>query len=496
MLFHQLPFLVFLGLTFGAYWTVARWKWPRLIVLLVASLAFYAAATPLPLILSQWIEGRLQVRLTEVAWAGRPLLIFLAIAVVDHLCVLGMARTGRKGLRKLLVAVSVVSNLGLLSLFKYGDLFYSTTAALLEKAGVPIHYEPLGLLLPLGLSFVVFRAISVTVDVYRGTTKPTFTFFEHLLYLLFFPLLVSGPIVRARDLLDRFDARPTLDPDDGARALFRIAAGMVKKLAIADVIAGGLVDQVFANPTHYTSAECVMAAIGYTVQLYFDFSGYSDIAIGASALFGFPLPENFNKPYLARNLFEFWNRWHISLSSWLRDYFYIPLGGNRVSRPRALFNLMMVMVWGGLWHGADWRFMYWGGIHGIALCITRIGWWIKGGRPKSYGFFGSIVGWTITFTVVVATRIIFRAPSMAVAQTFYRTILDFTPGLANVSAMVWAALGAAAVLHALPHRVFDGASRFFVWLPAPARAVALVALALGLRQLAQVEVRPYIYFQF
>lgn len=472
MLFHSLSFLAFLAVTFALYWVVARSKLARLSVLLVASVAFYAAWTPL------------------------PLLVFLWIAVVDHAMVKALHRTERPVLRKLWVALSVISDLGVLSLFKYGDLFYSTSAKLLGLVGVHVRYEPLGLLLPIGLSFVVFRAISLVVDVYRRQTQPTFNFFEHLLYLLFFPLLICGPIVRARDLLDRFSDQPTLAPEDGAYALFRILVGIVKKLAIADVIAAGIVDPVFANPTHYTSTECIVAAVGYTLQLYFDFSGYSDIAIGASALFGFKLPENFNKPYLARNLFEFWNRWHISLSSWLRDYLYIPIGGNRVRRPRLLFNLMVVMVLGGLWHGADWRFALWGGIHGIGLLITRIIWWIRGGRPKQYGVLGSIWGWTVMFTVVVATRIIFRADNVEVAWTMYQQIAGLTFGLANVSTMVWAALFAAAFLHALPNRVFEGAGRLFIWMPAPARALALVAIAVALRHVGAAEIRPYIYFQF
>ncbi len=472
MYFHSLQFLGFLIIAFAAYWAVHKNKAARLGVLLIASLTFYAA------------------------WSPFPLLIFFWCGAVDWLCIRGMDRwSERPGIRKLLLIVSVVSNLGVLSVFKYADLFYETSAKLLGLLGVAVRYEPLGLLLPIGLSFVVFQAISLTVDVYRRQVAPTHSFLEQMLFLLFFPQVVAGPIVRAKDLLERFDAVPRLDPDDGARGLYRIATGVVKKLVIADVIAAGIVDPVFADPSRYTSAECAVAALGYTLQLYFDFSAYSDIAIGAAALFGFPLPENFDKPYLAKNLFEFWNRWHISLSTWLRDYLYIPLGGNRVSRPRVLFNLMVVMVLGGLWHGADWRFALWGGIHGVALVVTRLWWWWRG-KPKSSTWMATLRGWAVTFTIVVLTRIIFRASDVEVAWVMFEKLAEFTPGVANVSLMVWVAIAGAMALHAMPHKVWGWTCTAFVRMPVPVRAVALVAIGLAIRQVATAEVRPYIYFQF
>lgn len=472
MYFHSLQFLAFLIVAFSLYWAVHRSKAARLGVLLLASLTFYAA------------------------WSPFPILIFLWCATVDFLVVKGLGRFSRPGVRKLLVAISVVSDLGVLGVFKYADMFYSTAAWLLGAFGVAVRYEPLGLILPIGLSFVCFQAISLVIDVYRGELEPRHGFFEHLLYLLFFPQVVAGPIVRARDLLARFGEVPRLEPDAGARGLFRIATGIVKKLLIADLIAAGLVDRVFADPHLYTSAECLAAAVGYTLQLYFDFSAYSDIAIGAAALFGFALPENFNKPYLARNLFEFWNRWHVSLSTWLRDYLYIPLGGNRVSRPRVLVNLMIVMSLGGLWHGADWRFALWGGIHGLGLVLTRCWWWLIGGRPRQHTVLGTLGGIFATFTVVVLTRIVFRAPDLPKAWEMTRQLLEWTGGLANVSVPVWVAMGAALVSHYLPARAYGLATELFVRLPAPVRATVLVALGLLIRKVGMVEVRPYIYFQF
>ncbi|MDC0710681.1 MBOAT family protein [Stigmatella sp. ncwal1] len=468
----SIPYLVFLALTFALYWAVHRHRVARLGVLLVASLCFYVAWTPL------------------------PILVFFVGAGFDHLVVKGLARAQSPRTRKALVTASVVFNLGLLGTFKYADLFRQTAQSLLAPLGVHVRAEPFGWLLPIGLSFLCFQAISYVVDVYRGKASAEHSYLEHLLYLLFFPRVVSGPIVRASALLERFGEVPTLTPEAGGRALYRIAVGLVKKLVIADVLGSGLVDPVFGNPEAYTSAECLVAAVAYTFELYLDFSGYSDVAIGAAALFGFEFPENFQRPYLARNLFEFWNRWHMSLSSWLRDYLYIPLGGNRRSKPRVLFNLMMVMVLGGLWHGADWRFAIWGGVHGVGLGLLRTWWWIRGGRPESAGPLRVGLGILVTFTVVVLTRVVFRAPDLAHAGAFYARMALGMPGLDNVSGLVWAMLGVAVVSHMLPMRLFHDAGTLFVRMPAPVRAVVLVLIGLGIRHLSAVETRPYVYLQF
>ncbi|MCE9673833.1 MBOAT family protein [Myxococcus stipitatus] len=471
MLSHSLQYLVFVITVFALYWAVHRQYWPRLLTLLIASVYFYAAFTPFPLI------------------------IFLVGVAVDHALVKGMARWESPGVRKLLVTLSVVSNLGLLAGFKYLEMLRQTALALLAPWGIEVRTEPFSLLMPVGLSFYVFQAISYTVDVYRGKASAEHNILEHLLYMLFFPRVVSGPIVRASDLMARFRDVPTLTPDDGGRAMFRIAVGLVKKLVIADVLGSGIVDPVFAAPEKYASAECVVAAIAYTFELYYDFSGYSDIALGVAALFGFKFPENFNRPYLAKNLGEFWNRWHMSLSTWLRDYLYRPLGGNRVSKPRVLFNLMTVMVLGGLWHGADWRFAVWGAVHGVALGVLRCWEWTVG-KPEKPGIPRVAVGMLATFTIVVLTRVVFRAPDMTHAGGFYARMLAGVPGIANVSPLVWGMLAAAVFFHATPMKLYTTASELFVRLPVPVRAVAIVLLGLGIRHLSAVETRPYVYLQF
>ena len=472
MSLQSLSFLAFLGVSFALYWAVHRQRALRLGVLLLASLAFYAVWTPLPLLLL-------------VPWA-----------LVDHLCVRGLARTQRPALRRALLALSVTLSLGALCTFKYADLFREAAGWLLAPLGVSVREQPFSLLLPLGLSFFCFQAISYVVDVYRGEASAEHSFPEHLLYLLFFPRVVAGPIVRAKDLLARLRETPSLSADEGGHALYRITLGLVKKLVVADVLGAGLVDPVFADPSAYTSAECAVAAVAYSFELYFDFSGYSDMALGAAALFGFKLPENFARPYLARNLFEFWNRWHMSLSTWLRDYLYRPLGGSRVSRPRVLFNLMVVMVLGGLWHGADWRFAVWGGVHGVLLCAVRVYWWARGKRPESTGWLAALPGLLLTFSAVVLTRVVFRAESLGAAGAFYQRLLLGTGGLANVSTWVWGMLAVAALSHASPLAWRVRLGEAFVRLPVPVRAGVLVAVGLGIRHLASVETRPYVYLKF
>lgn len=472
MSLQSLPFLAFLGCAFALYWAVHRQRVLRLGVLLLASLVFYAVWTPLPLLLL-------------VPWA-----------LLDHLCVRGLAATQRPALRRALLVLSVTVSLSALCTFKYADLFREAAAWLLAPLGVSVRAEPFDLLLPLGLSFFCFQAISYVVDVYRGEASAEHSFPEHLLYLLFFPRVVAGPIVRAKELLERFRETPSLSADEGAHALYRITLGLVKKLVVADVLGAGLVDPVFGDPSAYTSAECAVAAVAYSFELYFDFSGYTDMALGAAALFGFKLPENFARPYLAKNLFEFWNRWHMSLSTWLRDYLYRPLGGSRVSRPRVLFNLMVVMVLGGLWHGADWRFAVWGGVHGVLLCAVRVYWWARGKRSESTGALAALPGLLLTFSAVVLTRVVFRAESLATAGAFYQRLLEGTGGLANVSSWVWGMLAVAALSHGSPLAWRVRLGEVFVRLPVPVRAVVLVAVGLGIRHLASVETRPYVYLKF
>ncbi len=475
MIFHSVQFMVFLAITLALYWSVSRLQPLRLGVLFVASVVFYSA------------------------WMPLPLLLFAAIAAIMRVASLGIRRAQTETGKKAWVGVAVTLFLVTLGVFKYANLFYSTAVDLMKLLSVELPFRKLDWLFPLGISFAVFQAIHYVVDVYRGHIQENYGYFRTLLYLLFFPHLIAGPIVRAPYLLARFDDPPSLTPQEGGAALFRIATGVAKKLLLADLLSVGIVDPVFTNPEHYTAAETAVGVVAYTFQIYYDFSAYSDIAIGAAALFGFRFPENFNKPYLARNLFEFWNRWHISLSTWLRDYLYFPLGGSQGSRWKTLRNLMIVMVLGGLWHGAGWRFAVWGLVHGIGLWIVRCYWWaFKRDRREreGAGVIGIVLGIAATFSYVVMSRVFFRAADLDGAMAVFARLFTGGLGLANVSTLVWVSLALAAGLHWTPPRIYETATRVFFWLPAPARAVALTLLVLAIRRVASFETRPYIYFQF
>ena len=473
MMFHSTQFLVLVGVTFAAFWALANHRWPRLMVLFAASLVFYAA------------------------WNPAPLVIFASYCLVNYLCGHLLERVEDGPARKGILVAALCFHLGILILYKYLDLFLGSLGSLAATLELKWKPEPLGMLLPIGLSFVAFQAISFIVDVYRRQTSGKRSLFHQLLYQLFFPQVVAGPIIRSKDLLEKLDQKPRLSSEEGTAALFRIAQGIAKKLLLADVLAVSLVDPIFTNPAGYSALECVLAAIAYTFQIYFDFSGYSDIAVGCGALFGFKFPENFNKPYHATNLFDFWNRWHVTLSTWLRDYLYRPLGGNQGSKAQTLRNTMLVMSLGGLWHGADWKFLLWGGIHGLLLVVWRIWWW-QVGKPRrgEASIPRQVAGWLMMFIAVVFARIYFRADSMELANAMFTQLFTFTANLARISSMAWGAFAACVILYAAPKAVFEKTQWLFIESPIWLRTLALIALGLGIRQIASFESQPYIYFQY
>ncbi len=473
MLFHSLQFLVFLPVVFFAYWSVSARATLRKWLLLLASAIFY------------------------MAWNPLPFLIVLYCATFDYFIARGMERAHKPSVRKLLVAASVVSNLSVLAFFKYANFIYETIAIVFGWIGVEIVYHRLDILLPIGLSFVVFQTLSYTIDVYRGDCKARRSWVDVALFISFFPQIIAGPIVRAAQFMPQLDARPELDESKGAAGLIRIAKGLVKKLLIADLLAANLIDRVFASPELYTWIEVLAGTFAYTLQIYYDFSAYSDVAIGSAALFGFYIPENFNRPYKAKNLPEFWKRWHISLSTWLRDYLYIPLGGNKRGRLLTLRNVMITMILGGIWHGASWRMALWGGIHGVGLCLTRLFWWRFGMPTGAEPIWRTAISWTITFLSVMLARIFFRAESMERAYAMFAGLVpDGTWQAPNLTPRVLTVMIIATVIHFGPTNLFQWFSDRFVAMPVPVRAAGLVAIALVVKQVADFEVQTFIYFQF
>ena len=317
--------------------------------------------------------------------------------------------------------------------------------------------------------------------------------------MAFFPHLVAGPIVRPRDLLPQLTQNARFSPSEGSEGLWLIAFGLIKKVAIGDYLALNLVDRVFDSPAQFSALECYLAVVGYSVQIYCDFSGYTDVAIGSALLLGVRFPKNFDAPYKAASITEFWRRWHISLSTWLRDYLYVPLGGNRRGRVRTYVNLMLTMLLGGLWHGASFTFVVWGGIHGTALAVERLVRDFRG-QPKAAagsGFGpGRVLGVLLTFHVVATAWIFFRAESFAKAALFFERLGSLTTYHPNLDARVLGVLGLGLLSHYLPVRWYEASRAAFVRLPAPAQGFALVGAGLVLRQMASAEAVPFVYFQF
>jgi D-alanyl-lipoteichoic acid acyltransferase DltB (MBOAT superfamily) len=342
----HLAILLVLGVAIGAAQQDLYRPLGRILVLFVASALFYhawAAAMPGPY---RYLLGALG-----------------ATIVLDYYLALWIEGTEDPTWRKILVVVSLCSNLGILVFFKYTDF--------LTQDVLHLGVKRLNLILPAGISFHTFQSLSYTIDVYRGNLKATRSPVKFATFVLFFPQLVAGPIVRAQDLLPQLDDLPALELERATVGLFRIVVGLFKKIALADTLALAIVDRVFDSPQHFSSLEVLAGVYGYALQIYLDFSAYSDIAIGSADLLGFRLPENFRTPYRSASLQEFWRRWHVSLSTWLRDYLYVTLGGNRGAPWRTYVNLSLTMLLGGLWHGARWTFIVWGGLHGFGLAITR-----------------------------------------------------------------------------------------------------------------------------
>ncbi|HXD32418.1 MAG TPA: MBOAT family protein [Pyrinomonadaceae bacterium] len=473
MLFTSANYFIFLAIVFFVYCLLARKRVPVLF-LLAASYYFYAL------------------------WNVKFLALVFLLSTVDFMVALLLERSRGSVARKLLLTVSVASDVGVLFVFKYFNFFSSSLNELFAKLGLHSSTFLLeNLALPLGLSFITFRSLSYVVDVYRGQLKATRRYFDYLTYVAFFPTVIAGPIARAGDLLPQFQSRPAITSEQGTRAMFLIMIGLIKKIAIADFLGNNLVDRVFDQPQLYSSLETLAAIYGYAVQIYCDFSGYSDIAIGSALLLGFTLPPNFDAPYRARNLRDFWRRWHISLSTWLFDYVYISLGGLRKRRINLYRNLVLTFLIGGLWHGAAWTFVIWGGLHGLGLCATH--WWAqvkKNRRSKSsQHWWSKAVGVFVTFHFVCAAWIVFRAQNLTEAWQVIAQLGSLQFSHSNLSGSILAVLVVAYLSHWLPSRISSGFERFWTWLPAPAQAVLILSLALGLYYVAGAEAQ-FIYGNF
>ena len=415
------------------------------------------------------------------------------------------------------LGLSVFINLGLLAYFKYAyfltSLFNDITATDIQV----VNYFTLFsnritggnvdisiIILPVGISFFTFQTISYAADIYRGKLKPLNNIIDFGFYVSFFPQLVAGPIVRAAEFVPQLYGSFKLTMQQMGHAVFLIMNGLVKKMIISDYISVNFVDRVFDNPLSYSGFENMMAIYGYSVQIYCDFSGYTDMAIGIALLLGFRLPVNFNSPYKAVNIADFWRRWHISLSSWLRDYLYIPLGGSRKRGMRTYANLMITMLLGGLWHGANWRFIIWGGIPGLALAVHKLGNDIFPFRGKIHrppGRVRRFISIFLTFQFVSFTWLFFRGETLQnVSNMLYRIFNNFGAGdiamLLLSHRHVFLLMLTAMIIHWLPSSFREYYRGIFIRTPIAVKVFLVVLTVFIIYQVRSAGIQPFIYFQF
>ena len=458
------PYFIFLAAIFLAYWPLARVRTLALIVILFANYFFWA----------KW----------DVVYLG----LIPAVATCDYFFGLGLQSFKRPWVRRMLVSASVLMNLGILATFKYTPFFFDNWSHFTGRPAPIWRWT-----LPISLSFYVFQALTYTIDLYRRDAKGTKSYLAHLAAVSFFPTALAGPITRVQVLLDQFEKPKKLNPADGGRALFLIGLGLTKKLLIADYLGANLVNRVFDFPNLYSGGETLMAVYAFTLELYYDFSGYTDIARGSALLLGINLPLNFKMPYAAVNVADFWRRWHITLSDWLRDYLYFSLPGKR-TKVMPYVNLIITMVLGGLWHGASWNFVIWGTLHGVGLAVVRL-WQVVRGHKKAQGFV-RYLSIFVTLHFVVFAWIFFRAPDWAGAIAILSRLASLSWSLANVSVPVGMVMAIGAIAHYLPKKWYDWSLNVYTRAPFYVQAAALIALAIGLNYVAQTGAAPFIYQKF
>lgn len=387
----------------------------------------------------------------------------------------------------------MAANLGIIAWFKYYGFFVTSAINFFRTFGIDLPLPLLEITLPVGISFFTFQALSYVIDVYRQKEEPA-PLLDFAVYLAFFPQLVAGPIVRSTEFIPQLYTRKDPRRVDAAGGFALIVGGLFKKVVVANTLAGAIVDPVFASPSQFTALEVLVGVYGYAVQIYADFSGYTDIAIGAATLMGFTFPDNFNNPYTALSIQDFWRRWHMTLSRWLRDYLYIPLGGNRGTRTRTYRNLMLTMLLGGLWHGAAWTFVIWGGYHGALLAWER--WRSETGRATGPDTPGRrILARLTTFHLVCLGWILFRADSMARVGEILSRLLDWGPAPSVTPAVLALVVGGIGVQF-IPSDFRVTLVNSFSRLRPAAMTAALAGSLLLLDGLGPEGVAPFIYFQF
>jgi len=424
---------------------------------------------------------------------GIACLLLLFTALVDWILAQRIYEAEERRTKRIYLTLSIVLSVGLLIYFKYSNFLIHTWNGLFSG-----NLQPLDILLPVGISFYTFQTISYVVDVYKGKIEPTTSFLQYVFYLSFFPLILAGPIMRAGKFFPQIQDGKQITKTMIYGGLWLVIIGILKKAVLADYIAQ-YNNWVFDAPLTYSGFEGVMAILGYTAQIYCDFSGYSDMSIGLASIMGFDLGKNFDFPYQARNLSDFWRRWHISLSTWMRDYIYIPLGGNRAGKWRVYLNNMITMLIAGLWHGASWMFVIWGAGHGIGLIIQKMckPWLDK--LPDH--FMVRFCSWLLTFTFVATLWVFFRSESMEHSISLLTHIwADFDPSYALPflkARTTWCAFITLIFLwHAINARAYEQIKVGFIRMPWIAKMLILLIVVQLVLQFQTDSVQPFIYFRF
>lgn len=473
MSFNSLTYAIFFAVVFILHQLPLPWRVKK-INLLIASFVFYGSWNP-PFLLLLWFSTVLDWSLAKMIY-----------------------RAEGTGPRRVLLVVSLLANFGLLAFFKYGQFILENYAGLARFLGVDFTAPAFDIILPVGISFYTFQTLSYTLDVYMKKTVPAKSFLDYCLYIAFFPQLVAGPIVRSENFLPQCEAPRQANLVQFKRGVTLIILGLFQKIVVADFIMAPAVEKVFHPGAHPGWADAWLGTLAFTCQIFCDFSGYSTVAIGSALCLGFKLIRNFRSPYGALGFSDFWRRWHISLSTWLRDYLYIPLGGNRGGAVKVYRNIMVTMLLGGLWHGASWTFVVWGGIHGALLCFERI---LQPVLTRGSRFPGAkLAGWIFTFLAVCVTWVFFRAKSLGqagemIAAMFGQSEKAAAPVLLTpfeVQSVLWVSvflvlmhwLLRSSGLHVIGRRVPS-----WLWSMALTGLVLLIWLTAG-------EDRAFIYFQF
>jgi alginate O-acetyltransferase complex protein AlgI len=553
VLFNTVTYAYFFATVFVVSWALSRWPRARLGFLLVASYVFYAGWTFVGWDTLLHAEGPAFWDAVFQSIKYVPLL-FVGTSIDYYLGIL-LDRIDDPGRRKAMLIATILLNVGILIFFKYWNWGADTFIALMAALGVHVPDIHMRVELPIGISFFCFMSLSYVVDVYRRTIPACRSYLNYLAYISFFPHLVAGPIIRGRDLLPHLERPTHLTAETGGEGMFLIAAGLFKKVVIGDYIAVNFVDRVFAEPTSYSSLEVLAAMYGYAVQVYCDFAGYSDVAIGSALLLGYRFKTNFDAPFKSTNIVEFWRRWHVSLSTWLRDYVYIPLGGSRHGAFRHYLAMTATMFICGIWHGAAWTYFVFGCIQGLALSATHWFAELKKDSQKAFAsvgglamvmlltsavcavvlyFFGHpgihillvvlavgalgvglvvwglpkllgeenarlplrIFGVAANFTFVGLTFTMFRAASLDKAGAMYERLATMTTYTPNLHRNVMLIILGALLLQWAPRNLYDRTRDAFIRAPAPLQAAVLFAVAIALREAASAAAVPFVYFQF